>query len=353
MKRDTRAACKTMDAVVLTASGSPEYFRLVARPLPAPCPDEVRIRIRAAGFNPMDFQMRKSAHRDDLPLILGGEVAGEIDEVGSSVTSLAAGDPVLSYLVQRNGGYAEYVCVPAVFVAPKPPNLSFAEAAAVPVAGLTAYEAILRADVRPGDSVLVAGASGGVGSLAVQLARMRGPDRIVVTAGSDSSARYLRDRLEIDPRSILRYSGLSRDELSEAALDRNGGRPYRVAFDFVGGAMTSLCADVVDVEGEVVGIVNGPRDATHRKPENDEDPLFDKSATFHFLQTSAWAAEGSPSLARRYAQRLGDLVQFLEACDLIPPAVHELRGLSVHSVRTAHALLETGHVQGKLVMTVA
>ena len=352
MKKALGTRCETMEAVALTAPGSSEHFRLVERAVPAPCTDEVRIRIRAAGFNPMDFQRRKSARRDDLPLVLGGDVAGEIDAVGSSVTRLEIGDPVLAYLVRRNGGYAEYACAPAELVVRKPPNLSYAEAAAVPVAGLTGYEAVLRAGIGPGDSVLVTGASGGVGTFAVQLARLRGAERIVATAGSDSSARYLRDCLDIEAGSILRYARLSRDDLSAAALRLNGGRPYRVALDFVGGAMTGLCADVVDLEGQVVGIVSGPRDAGRGEAENDEDRLFDKSATFHFLLMSAWAS-GSPRLWIRYAERLTDLTRLLETGDLIPPPVRELHGLSVDSVRTAHALLETGHARGKLVMTIA
>ena len=342
----------SMEVVLLTASGSAEHFQRAMLPLPVPGPDEVRIRIRAAGFNPMDWQKAKTMAPNRLPAILGGEIAGEIDAVGSSVKGFIVGDPVFAYLVRKPGGYAEYVCVRSVFVARKPHRLSFEQAAALPVAGLTAYESVIRAGVRPGDAVLVTGASGGVGTMAVQIARLRGASRIVATAGSDKSARYLVTRLGIPLSHIVRYTGRSRADLAWDALQRNEGHPFRVAFDFVGGAMTSLCADVVDVDGQVVAIATGPRDATHGEPENDEDRLFDKSATVHFVLLSARAALSSPTEWGWYARRLEDLGQWADAGVLRPPDIRNVGHLSVEAVRTAHQMLEEGHVQGKLVMSV-
>ncbi len=341
-----------MEAVLLTAPGSVDHFERAMLPLPVPGPDEVRIRIRAAGFNPMDWQKRKTIDSSRLPVILGGEVAGVIDAVGPRVLRFAVDDPVFAYLVRKPGGYAEYVCVRAVFVARKPGPLSFEQAAALPVAGLTAYESVIRAGVRPGDPVLVTGASGGVGSIAVQIARLRGASRIVATAGSDRSARYLTTRLGIPASQVVRYGGRSRADLAAAAIQCNEGRFFRVAFDFVGGAMTSLCADTVGVDGQVVAIATGPHDATHGEAENDEDHLFDKSATVHFVLLSARAALGRPAEWGWYAQRLDELARWTEAGVLRPPEIRNVGRLSVAAVRTAHQILEEGHVQGKLVMTV-
>jgi len=207
-----------MEAILLIAPGSADHFQQATIPRPTPQPDEVRIRVRAAAFNPMDFQKRKVAPASQLPTILGGEVAGEIDEVGSAVTTFTIGESVMTYLVRKTGGYAEYVCVQALFVVRKPDKLSFAQASAVPVVGITAYQAIVtRAAVGPGDAVLIAGASGGVGTMAIQLARLQGTERIVVTAGSDQSARYLTEQLGIAPSQIVRYPGLSRAELAAEA----------------------------------------------------------------------------------------------------------------------------------------
>lgn len=340
-----------MRAMLLTAPESVDQFEEQLLPLPVPLSDEVRIRIRAAGFNPMDVQRRKAARATQLPMLLGGEVAGEVDAVGTSVSAFIVGDPVMTYLVRRPGGYAEFVCVEAIFVVRKPACLSFAQAAALPVVGLTAFQAVTRGGVRASDSVLITGASGGVGTMAVQLARLHGAASVVVTAGSDRSARYLIERLGILPRQIVRYAGRSRAELAAEAMQCNSGKRFRVALDLVGGAMTSLCTDVVDVEGHIVAIASGPRDATHGEADNDEDRLFDKSATFHFLLLSAAALLGSPADWGIYAEQLTALTHLLESGRLHPPQVEDVGPLSVASVRHAHHLLEGGHVQGKLVMT--
>jgi NADPH:quinone reductase-like Zn-dependent oxidoreductase len=337
-----------MQAILLTAA---DHFEERSLPLPVPLSDEVRIHIRAAGFNPMDFQKRRAATASQLPMLLGGEVAGEIDAVGASVSSFIIGDPVMTYLVRRPGGYAEFVCVQAVFVVRKPACLSFAQAAALPVVGLTALQAVTRADVRPGDAVLITGASGGVGTMAVQVARVYGAESVVVTAGNDRSAEYLTEHLGIEPLQIVRYAGQSRSELAAKAIQSNRGRRFRVALDLVGGAMTSLCSDVVDVEGHVVAIASGPRDATHGEAENDEDRLFDKSATFHFLLLSARALLGSSAGWGVYAEQLTQLTHLLEDGRLHPPQVRDVGRLSVATVRHAHQFLEDGHVQGKLAMT--
>jgi NADPH:quinone reductase-like Zn-dependent oxidoreductase len=187
--------------------------------------------------------------------------------------------------------------------------------------------------------------------MAVQLARLHGAESVVVTAGNDRSAQYLTERLGITPLQIVRYAGQSRSELAAKAMQCNLGKRFRVALDLVGGAMTSLCSDVVDVEGHVVAIASGPRDATHGEAENDEDRLFDKSATFHFLLLSARVVSGSLAHWGIYAEQLTLLTHLLEDGRLHPPQVLDVGRLSVATVHHAHQLLEDGHVQGKLAMT--
>jgi NADPH:quinone reductase-like Zn-dependent oxidoreductase len=161
----------------------------------------------------------------------------------------------------------------------------------------------------------------------------------------------LTERLGIAPLQIVRYAGLSRSQLAAAAMQCNPAKRFRTALDLVGGAMTSLCTDVVDVEGHVVAIASGPRDATHGEAENDEDRLFDKSATFHFLLLSARALVGSSADWGIYAEQLTRLTHLLEGGRLHPPQVREVGRLSVATVCRAHQLLEDRHVQGKLAMT--
>jgi NADPH:quinone reductase len=345
-----------MRAIILTAFGSADHFHLAELPRPEPQPGEVRIRVQAASFNPSDYQRRQGAGTAGaLPLILGNDVAGVIDAIGTGVTAFAAGDEVYAYLLgggKTGGAYAEYVCQQAGFVARKPRNLSFAQAAATVTAGLTAYQCLERVRLRRDEPLFVAGGSGGVGTLLIQLAHHLGAGSIFTTAGSERSAHYLMDALGIPREQLLFYAGLSRKQLEEHLREQNGEHLFRVAIDCVGGAMTALCCDIVDFEGHVISIVQGPRDASHPSEEDDENRLFDRSATFHFVLLSAQGMFGSPDTWPVYGRQLAALTDLFEAGEMEPPAIAEVGGLSVETVRRAHAMLETGHVQGKLVMLV-
>ncbi|HEV8190022.1 MAG TPA: NADP-dependent oxidoreductase, partial [Ktedonobacterales bacterium] len=171
-----------MRAIILTAFGSAEHFRLAEVPMPEPQPGEVRIRIRATAFNPTDYQKRQGTGITSTPpLILGCDVAGIIDAIGSGVSAFAEGDEVYAYLLGgRNpgGAYAEYVCRPVEFVARKPRNLSFGQAAAVVTAGLTAYQCLEHVQIQPGEPVFIAGGAGGVGTMLIELARHAGAEPI-------------------------------------------------------------------------------------------------------------------------------------------------------------------------------
>ncbi|HEV8190356.1 MAG TPA: zinc-binding dehydrogenase, partial [Ktedonobacterales bacterium] len=148
----------------------------------------------------------------------------------------------------------------------------------------------------------------------------------------------------------LFYAGLSREQLAERLREQNSGRLFRVTVDCVGGAMTGLCCDVVDFEGHVISIVQGPRDDSHPPEEDDENRLFNRSAAFHFVMASVRGTFGSPETWPVYACQLAALTELLESGAIQPPAIAEVGGLSVERVQRAHALLETGHTQGKLVM---
>lgn len=341
-----------MRAISLTAFGSAENFRLAELPLPEPQPDEVRIRIHAAAFNPTDYQKRQGG-RGTLPLILGFDVAGMVDAIGDGVTTFAVGDEVFAFLLggpTSGGGYAEYVCRPTAFVAHKPRNISFAQAAAQVTAGLTAYQCLEQAQIQPGEPIFIAGGSGGVGTMMIQLARHAGAGPIFTTAGSESSANYLTKTLGIPHERMLFYAGLSREQLARELQALNGGRFFRVAIDCVGGAMTGLCCDIVDFEGHVLSIVQGPRDDSHPPEIDDENRLFNRSAAFHFVMASVRGSFGGPESWPTYAQQLTALASMAESGAIQPPAITEVGRLSVETVQRAHALLESGHTQGKLVM---
>jgi NADPH:quinone reductase-like Zn-dependent oxidoreductase len=155
---------------------------------------EVLIRVRAAGVNPFDWKVADGALEDQMkhrfPLILGFDAAGVIERVGGDVTELAEGDEVYGYLfkpVIGDGTYAEYVGAPATIVAKRPETVGFAEAAALPTPGLTAMDLVDAVDTREGETILILGATGGVGSYATQLAARRGA-RVIATARQTNEA---------------------------------------------------------------------------------------------------------------------------------------------------------------------
>jgi NADPH:quinone reductase-like Zn-dependent oxidoreductase len=163
-------------------------------PVPEIGANEVLIRVRAAGVNPFDWKVADGALKDEMehrfPLILGFDAAGVVERVGDEVGDLAAGDEVYGYLskpVIGGGTYAEYVGAPAAIVAKKPKSVGFAEAAALPTPGLTAMDLVDAVALKDGETVLIVGATGGVGSYAIQLAARRGA-RVIATARQESEA---------------------------------------------------------------------------------------------------------------------------------------------------------------------
>jgi NADPH:quinone reductase-like Zn-dependent oxidoreductase len=175
-----------MRAIAEVRFGGP--ITLMDLPAPEIGTGEVLIRVRAAGVNPFDWKVADRAlegereHR--FPLILGFDAAGVVERVGAGVTELAEGDEVYGYLfkpVVGGGAYAEYVSAPATIVAKKPESIGFAEAAALPTSGLTAMDLVDAADPREGETAFIVGATGGVGSYAVQLTARRGA-RVIATA---------------------------------------------------------------------------------------------------------------------------------------------------------------------------
>lgn len=344
-----------MKTVTLTEFGPVENLIDAHAQIPVIGPQDVLLRVRAFGFNPIDFQTRQMGFEMlEAPVVLGFDVAGSIEEVGSEVTTLKRGDEVMAWLggPSMAGGYAEYAAVPAALVVRKPPRLAFVQAASVPLAGLTALRSLRRGRLDASKSLLVTGGAGGVGSWTILLAKALGVTRIATTAGSEASRAYLIDHLGLKDDQIVNYYGLDRDRLASATRGANGGALFDITMDCVGGSMTSLCCDVVEFEGSVISIVNAPKDNSHPKEVADEETLFSRSAAFHcelvFAQT-----EYAPSKSYgRYTEQLAFLCELIADGSLALPNVTEVGGLSADSVREAHRLLESGHTRGKLVAVV-
>ena len=221
--------------------------------IPTPSAGEIRIDVRAVGLNPVDYKLARDGHSDwEYPHILGLDVAGIVDSVGDGIYQWREGDAVYYHAdLSQRGGFAEYAVTDAHVVAPMPENRSFVEAAAVPCAGLTAYQAIdRRLDVESGKSILVHGGSGGVGGFAVQFARLAG--LTVYTTCSPENETYVH-RLGAD---------VAIDYHAESIPDRidnlTGGLGVDYIVDIVGGDTVNEAVGCLAFGGELACVSELP-----------------------------------------------------------------------------------------------
>lgn len=317
-----------MRAMVTPQFGGADLFeeRDVERPHPGPC--EVLVRVVAAGTNPVDAKLRASGDARGLeaPIILGADISGVVEEVGPGVTDFAAGDEVY-YTPEvsgprSNGSYAEYHVARADIVAKKPPSLSHEEAAAVPLAGGTAYEAIVRRlALRVGETVLIHGGAGGVGSFAVQIAKAAGA-RVLATAGSDNQEilKELGADVAIDYSSQI---------VAEVALDDTGGHGVDSVFDAVGGGTIVESLPATRPFGRLATILGAQGDLT---------PLYQNNQTLYGV------------FLTRERARLEEFGRLIERGQ-VRPLVAEV--LPLEEVGKAHERLDSGHGHGKVVLRIA
>ncbi|MGR3935556.1 NADP-dependent oxidoreductase [Streptomyces sp. BRA346] len=316
---------QTMRAVTIKEFGGPEVLTTDRVARPEPLPTEVLVRVHAAGINPVDWKTRAGhgmAGLQTLPLILGWDVSGIVEEVGFGVTTLAPGDEVyaMPWFPRPAGGYAEFVTAPSRQFARKPASLSHAEAAALPLAALTAWQALVdTARVTGGQRVLVHAAAGGVGHLAVQFAKHLGAE-VIATAreprhswlkelGADETIDYTRQRFEEATGTVdvvIDLMGAADDtDVRSVSVTRPGG----LIISIPGGVSDGLAA----------------------------------AAGQAGVRTSPLLVE--PDAAALTA--IGGLV------DSGAVRVEVERGFALEQAAEAHRLGETNHTRGKLVLEVA
>jgi NADPH:quinone reductase-like Zn-dependent oxidoreductase len=240
-----------MRAIAIEGFGGADRLKLVDLPIPEPGPDDVLVRVRAAGVGPWDIKTREGLFgKRSFPHVLGVEASGIVESAGENVADLRQGDEVYVY---SGGCYAEYVAAPAQKVAHKPASLSFEEAAGVPVAGSTAYQGIVEEiGLKEGETVLIAGAAGGVGTIAVQIAAFLGA-RVLGTA-SPRNHDYL---LSLGAAEAIDYHGdwvaavrtVAPDGV-DTVFDCVGGETFRRSFEAVrnGGRIVTIVAFGEEVE---------------------------------------------------------------------------------------------------------
>jgi alcohol dehydrogenase len=237
-----------MRAYVLKHYGGPEGSELMDVPAPAPGPRDILVEVRAAGLNPVDFKFRqgklRAIHRPKLPLVLGNELAGEVIAVGGDVTRFRVGDRVFARVAKdRAGAFAEQACVDENDAAHMPRNLDFTAAAAVPLAGLTALQALrdeLR--VKAGQKLFISGGAGGVGTFAIQIAKWLGAD--VTTTASKRGEALVRS-LGCDEVIDYTIQDISSEkDRFDAGFDLIGGKTLEQMFDIMkpGASIVSVAA---------------------------------------------------------------------------------------------------------------
>jgi NADPH:quinone reductase-like Zn-dependent oxidoreductase len=235
---------ETMRAIVQNAFGEPDVLQIGERPLPEPIATEVRVRVQAAGVNPVDWKTRAgkgAAAQWGLPLTVGWDVAGVVDAVGPGVTRFAVGDPVfgMPWFPRPASAYAEFVTAPSRHFARRPDALGVVEAGGLSLAGLTAWQCLVDvAQVQPGQRVLVHAGAGGVGHLAVQIAKSRGAH--VIATASAAKHDLLAD-LGVD--EAVDYRSRRFEEVVE---------PVDVVYDLIGGDVSVRSLDVLRPDGVMI-----------------------------------------------------------------------------------------------------
>jgi NADPH:quinone reductase-like Zn-dependent oxidoreductase len=309
-----------MKAIRIHSYGGPDVVRFEDAPRPEAEAGEVLVRVHAAGVNPVDWKTRGGGGQakkigESFPLVLGWDLSGVVEEVGPEVTSLDTGDEVygLVRFPQPGATYAEYTAAPAADLAATPASISHTDAAAVPLVALTAWQALVEtADLQPGQTVLVHAAAGGVGHIAVQLARSQGA-RVIGTA-SGPNADFVRS-LGAEP---LDYSQ-ERFEEAVSGVD--------VVLDSIGDEVLERSARVLRRGGILVSIrVELPADAAQELGIRAER-IF----------------------VRPDGGQLGEIGSLIDAGRLRPVVSAEF---PLAEVAKAHELSEAGHTRGKIVLTV-
>lgn len=306
-----------MLAVRIHHYGKRDALSLDDIPIPEIAPDEVLVKVVAASVNPVDWKVREGQLAQmiphALPLTLGWDVSGVVAAVGDAVTGWQPGDAVFSRPdLARNGTYAEFVAIRAADCARKPRTVSHAAAAALPLAGITAWEALVdNAGIKPGQRVLVHAGSGGVGSLAIQIARDHGATVIATT-----SARNRALVESLGAHQVIDYTTTRFDEVLE---------PVDVVFDTLGGQVQEASWRVLRPGGILVSIVS--------PPDADKARAHGVRSAFVFIGPNA------PVLAR-----LADMVDG----GRLRPIVGAEFGL--RDAARAHALSESGRAVGKIVL---
>ena len=310
----------TMKAIVIHEYGGPEVLKYEDVPRPEPKADQILIRMIAAGVNPVDGMIRSGMFAKNgngaFPMVLGGDAAGIVERVGNKITKFKAGDPVFAYVsLDSGGGYAQYAVVPEREAAPKPTSLTYVEAAAVPIVALTAWQALIdTAKLNAGQTVLIHGGSGGVGSFAIQIAKARGA-KVIATASAANQdlLKQLGTDVAVD---------YTKQKFEDIAKDVD------VVLDSVGKDTLTRSYDVVKKGGIIVSFVARPNQSELEK---------------HGIRGVALSVEPNS----------GELAQIGKLIDEKKIRVIISQTFPLSEAKKAQEQVASGHTRGKIVLKVA
>ncbi len=333
-----------MKAVLLTAAGGTEVLKLTEVDIPPiPHPEYLRVRLQAAGVNPVDYKMRNRGGivPNKLPKILGCDGAGIVESVGEAVTRFQVGDEVYFFNggigTDEPGNYAEYTVIHQDYAALKPHQLSMLEAAALPLAWITAWESLVdRVQLQADQTVLIHAGAGGVGHLAIQLAKNIGA-RVVVTVSHPDKSAFAQS---LGANHCIDYT---QTDFVQATLDWTQGQGVDVVFDTVGGETFCQSIAATRIYGKIVTLLE--------KACNEEAiklaKLRNVSLSYELMLT--------PLLQEMSAARIAQRKMLEEANRMIKLGQLQVKVSQVFplaKVAQAHQLIEAGHTLGKVVLTI-
>jgi NADPH2:quinone reductase len=331
-----------MKAIHMTATGpAEEVLKVVDIPEPRiTAPGQIKVRLNAAGVNPVDTKLRSRGllYPDALPAILGCDGAGVVSESGDGVTRFQPGDAVWfchGGLGDAPGNYAEYTVLDESEAETKPAVLAFEEAASLPLVLITAWEALFdRAGLTEGQTVLIHGGAGGVGHVAIQLAKSAGA-RVATTVSTTGKADFTR---QLGADKVIQYTD---EDVNAAVMEWTAGHGVDVVLDTVGGDTFRESLDLACLYGHVVTLLDPGSNVSWGTARN-------KNLGIHFTLMLTPMLQG-PSDARKHQGDILNRCAELISEGKLKPVVS--RTLPLAEAARAHALIEAGHTQGKIVLT--
>jgi NADPH:quinone reductase len=326
-----------MRAMVIHSFGGPDVLQLEERPEPVLRDTDVLVEVHAASVNPVDTKVRQSTSVPrPLPLILGSDVSGVVVRCGARATQWKPGDEIIAAPnLFRDGSNAEYVALDARSAARKPTGLDHVAAAALPLVSQTAWEALhLRARIQTGQTVLIHAGAGGVGHIAVQLARLHGC-RVITTASRAESIAFCRDTLKAD--EVIDYK---RVDFVERVKELTGGKGVPVVLDTVGGEVFSKSLDCAAVNGQVVTILGS------NTGDRSRGLLYRNISVHYEFMGVPTAHEIEPERPGQILTGIANLVQ----AGLLRP--HVSIRVPLEKLADGHRQVETGRTIGKVAVIV-